>query len=84
MLFTNVTRATMCRSEFCKTLISHSDLKEVDAKFWLWTETSILCSRVDRMDIRGMGNYGDIKWEGTNHDKAIKGKPTRFESKCKY
>ncbi len=83
MLFANLTRATMCRSEFCKTLISHSNLEAVDARCSNWTETSIIHSRVDRMDLRGMNNYGDITWEGTNHDKAIKGKPTRFESKYK-
>ena len=83
MLFANLTRATMCRSEFCKTLISHSQLEAVNARSSNWTETSILYSRVDRMDLRGMDNYGDITWEGTNHDKAIKGKPTRFESKYK-
>ncbi len=83
MLFANLTRATMCRSEFCKTLISHSNLEAVDAKCSNWTETSILYSRVDRMNLRGMENYGDITWEGTNHDKAIKGKLTRFESKYK-
>ena len=87
MLFAKLTRATMCRSEFCKTLISHSNLKDVDASYSIWTETSILYSRVDRMDLRGMGrgNYGGIKWEGTNHDKAIKDKPTDFnEGNYKY
>ncbi len=83
MLFANLTGATMCLSEFCKTLISHSDLKAVDAKCSNWTETSIVYSRVDRMDLRGMDNYGDITWTGTNHDKAIKGKLTCFESKYK-
>ena len=83
MLFANLTGATMCLSEFCKTLISHSDLKAVDARCSNWTETSIVYSRVDRMDLRGMDNYGDITWTGTNHDKAIKGKLTPSESKYK-
>ncbi len=87
ILFANLTRATMCRSLFCKTLISHSDLEDVDARSSTWTETSILYSRVDGIDLRGMPqcNYGGIEWEGTNHNKAIKGKPTDFsESKYKY
>ena len=83
MLFVKLTRARMCRSDFCKTLISHSDLEDVDAKCSNWSETSILYSRVDRMDLRGMDNYGDITWTGTNHNEAIKGKLTRFESKYK-
>ncbi len=84
MLFANLTKATMCRSEFCKTLISHSDLEAVDASCSNWTETSILYSNVDLMDISNVKNYGGIKWDGTNHDKAIKDKPTCFRSKYKY
>ncbi len=86
ILFANLTRAMMCRSKFCKTLISHCDLEKVDASSSIWIETSILYSRVDRMDIRNMKNCGDITWKGTNHDKAImEDNPTDFnESKYKY
>ncbi len=85
MLFANLTGVTMCRSVFCKTLISHSDLKDVDATSSKWTETSILYSRVEDMDLCDMVNYGGIKWDGTNHDEATKDKPTCFnESKYKY
>ena len=86
MLFANLTRATMRRSEFCKTLISHSDLKEVDVRSSILTETSILYSRVDRMDLRDVVHYGDITWKGTNRHKAImEDKPTDFnEGKYKY
>ncbi len=83
MLFAKLTNARMRCSKFCKTLISHSELKDVDAKSCVWTETSVLYSRVDRMDLRGMVNCGGIKWEGTNHDEAIKDEPTGV-SKYKY
>ena len=84
MLFSKLTRATMCRSVFCKTLISHSDLKEVDARSSFWSETSIHHSRVDGMDIRDWRNIGFTTWEGTNFDKTIKGKWSFNKSKHKH
>ena len=85
MLFAKLTGATMCRSKLCKTFISHSNLRAVDARCSNWRETSILYSRADGMDIRGMRNYGGIKWDGTNHEDVIEENPTDVnESKYKY
>ena len=72
MLFTQLARAKMSGSVFCETLISHSNLEAVDAKNSSWIKTYVHYSRVDCMDLSEMKNYGDISWEGTNVDKAIR------------
>ena len=44
MLFTNLARAKMSGSTFCDTLISHSNLENVQAGDCEWTKTSLLYS----------------------------------------
>ena len=44
MLFTKLTRAKMSGSTFCDTLISHSNLENVQADHCKWTKTSLLHS----------------------------------------
>ena len=66
MLFTDLRNANMSGSTFNQTLISYSDLVEVDATCCNWVGTSVLYSCVDGMDISGMKNFGGICWSGTD------------------
>ena len=66
MLFANLRKANMSGSTFNQTLISYSDLAQVDATRCKWIKTSILYSLVDDMDISEMQNNGNISWSGTD------------------
>ena len=64
MFFANLRNVNMSGSTFNETLICYSDLVNVNARFCDWIKTSILCSCVDYIDVRGR-NYSGIIWGKT-------------------
>ncbi len=67
MLFTNLARAMMSGSKFCDTLISHSNLKNVQADQCEWTKTSLLYSLIDGAVLKPViPTIGGNNFYGTN------------------
>ncbi len=86
MLFVNLEKAKMSGSRFCDTLISHSNLQDVEADHCEWTKTSLLCSIVDGAYLDSAGpSIGGNCLDGTNISVAITGEKRKLNcNESKY
>ena len=81
ILFGELEGASLCRSQFKETYLSHCNLTGVNAQSCTWTTTKVHHSCADYADLRGGDNIvGGNSWEGTSLENVkIKGEPS-----CEY
>ena len=82
MLFTELFGAKMSRAKFCETLISHSNLKAVQAKDCIWVNTLVRSCYVDgaRLD----SSIGGNRLHETDMSRATIGRREVNHNESKY